>query len=129
MMRYRSKGGRIKALRQAREREASQKELAAELRIGERMLREIENRDSEATRDLRELLVWLRRNDVWVYVAMHVKYLPEPDEARPKSDPLQTELRAVVAFGPPGEHGEDPIEVPIDHGRPYLSDPDASLPF
>ncbi len=96
-----------------------------------------ENRDSSAPIDgreelrlrrrLRELLVLLKGNDVWVYATTHFKYLPEKDVVSEKRDYSHVEMQVIVAFGPPGEYGEDTVEVPIDHGQPWVYDPNAKL--
>jgi len=49
MKRYKANGKRIKELRASRERASTQKVLAYEVRIGERTLRKIENKDAELT--------------------------------------------------------------------------------
>lgn len=71
---------------------------------------------------IRELLVLLKGNDVWVYADTNFKTLPESFEVQPKSNPRQYELQFIVAFGPAGEYGETSIEVPIDHGQPWVSE-------
>lgn len=74
---------------------------------------------------LRELLVLLKGNDVWVYMTQHSKYFPESFEVQPKRHISKMPLQAIVAFGPPGEYGEDTLNVPVDHGQPWLYDPNA----
>lgn len=69
---------------------------------------------------VRELLVLLRGNDVWTYIDNHFRTLPECDEIQPDDEASRLESRLVIGFGPPGEYGEDSIEVPIDHGRPFI---------
>ncbi len=76
---------------------------------------------------LRELLVLLKGNDVWVYMTSHFKYLPESDLVQEKQDFSKVQSQTIVAFGPPGEYGEDTIKVPIDHGQPWVYDPNAKL--
>ena len=70
-------------------------------------------------RRLRELVVLLKGNDVWVYADTHDKYLPESFEEKPNG---QRQIRAqlVIAFGPPGEYGEESVEVDFDHGQPIV---------
>ncbi len=69
-------------------------------------------------RRIRELMVLLRGNDVWVYGDTHIKTLPESFEVRPPGDRADYEMQAIIAFGPPGEYGEVSIRVPIDRGQP-----------
>ena len=57
-------------------------------------------------RRIRELLVLLKGNDVWVYGDSNMKALPESYEVRPAGDQCDYEFQAIVAFGPPGEYGE-----------------------
>ena len=37
-------------------------------------------------------------------------------------------MQLIVAFGSPGEYGEDALKVQVDNGQPYEYDP-AVLPF
>ena len=69
-------------------------------------------------RRIRELLVLLKGNDVWVYCDTHLKALPECFELPPPDAKNTYEFQAIVAFGPPGEYGETSIRVPVDHGQP-----------
>jgi hypothetical protein len=78
-------------------------------------------------RRLHELLVQLRGNDIWVYATQHIKRLPESHTPR-EDDEFNMEMQLIIAFGPPGEHGEDTIKVPVDHGQPWIYDP-TKLPF
>ncbi len=80
-------------------------------------------------RRLRELLVLLKGNDVWVYMTRHFKCLPESYLVQPKRDFSKTEMQAIIAFGPPGEYGEETVEVPIDHGQPWVYNPNAKSIF
>jgi hypothetical protein len=68
-------------------------------------------------RRIRELLVLLRGNDVWVYVTTHIKNLPESDLPLDKRA-TDWEFQLVIAFGPPGEYGEETLKVPVDNGHP-----------
>lgn len=70
-------------------------------------------------RRIRELLVLLKGNDVWVYATDHYKYLPESYLVQPL-DARETQWQAIVAFGPPGEYGETTLRVPVDHGQPWV---------
>jgi hypothetical protein len=72
-------------------------------------------------RRMRELLVLLKGNDVWLYFYDNFRTLPESFEVPPESTRCDYEFQAVVAFGPPGEYGEITIKVPIDRGQPHLS--------
>jgi len=76
---------------------------------------------------LRELLVLLKGNDVWVYATDHFKHFPESDEVQPDRDVSKMQMQTVIAFGPPGEYGEDTLSVPVDHGQPWVYDPSAQL--
>jgi transcriptional regulator with XRE-family HTH domain len=71
-------------------------------------------------RRLRELLVLLKGNDVWVYVDEHMKLVPESFEVQPKSSPREWQPQTIIAFGQPGEYGEETIKVPIDNGQPWM---------
>lgn len=77
---------------------------------------------------LRELLVLLKGNDVWVYATDHFKYFPESHEVQLKRDMSKLQMQTVVAFGPPGEYGEETLSVPVDHGQPWVYDPGAPIP-
>lgn len=78
---------------------------------------------------LRELLVLLKGNDVWVYATEHSKYFPESYEVQPKRDVSKMQMQTVIAFGAPGEYGEDTLSVPVDHGQPWVYDPNAKPAF
>lgn len=69
-------------------------------------------------RRLRELLILLKGNDVWVYGDTNIKMLPESFEVLPPGIPTSMEFQAIIAFGPPGEYSETSIRVPIDNGQP-----------
>jgi transcriptional regulator with XRE-family HTH domain len=71
-------------------------------------------------RRIRELLVLLKGNDIWVYGDSNVKALPESYDVRPVGDQCDYEFQAIIAFGPPGEYGETSIHVPIDRGQPSV---------
>lgn len=71
-------------------------------------------------RRIRELLVLLKGNDVWVYGDSNMKALPESYEMRPAGGRCDYEFQAIIAFGPPGEYGEISIHVPIDRGQPSI---------
>jgi hypothetical protein len=70
-------------------------------------------------RRLRELVVLLKGNDVWVYADTHMKYLPESFEEDPNGQ-RQIHAQLVIAFGPPGEYGEESVEVDVDNGQPRV---------
>lgn len=72
---------------------------------------------------LQELLVLLKGNDVWVYELAHIKKLPESDVLVAEGEARKLQMQAIVAFGPPGEYGEDSVPVPVDNGQPWLYDP------
>lgn len=72
-------------------------------------------------RRMRELLVLLKGNDVWLYFCDNFRSLPESFEVPPESARCDFEFQAVVAFGPPGEYGETSIKVQVDRGQPHIS--------
>lgn len=74
----------------------------------------------EIRRRLRELIVLLRGNDIWIYQTTVVRRLPERSDLPPPGEPYTMEFRVTVAFGPPGEYGETSMKVPIDHGQPFV---------
>jgi transcriptional regulator with XRE-family HTH domain len=69
---------------------------------------------------IRQLLVLLKGNDVWLYQTRHFRRLPERYTLPPDGERATTEMRLVIAFGPPGEYGEVSKKVPIDHGQPFI---------
>lgn len=71
-------------------------------------------------RRIKNLLVLLKGNDVWVYITSFFRRLPERHEPLPEGEYPDLRSRLVVALGPPGEFGEVSIKVPIDHGQPFL---------
>lgn len=71
-------------------------------------------------RRIRQLLVLLKGNDVWVYPTQHIRRLPERYTVAPKDEKATIEMRLTVAFGPPGEYGELSRRVPVDNGQPYI---------
>lgn len=72
-------------------------------------------------RQLRDLLVLLKGNDVWTYADIHFKYLPERWDPRQKGEPFEMELQLIVAFGlPPSDPAIDYLEVPVNCGQPLL---------
>lgn len=71
-------------------------------------------------RRIRELLVLLKGNDVWLYQAQHFRSLPERDTLPPEGERRTTQMRLVIGFGPPGEYGEVTRMVPVDNGQPYI---------
>lgn len=71
-------------------------------------------------RRIRELIVLLRGNDIWIYQTKVLRRLPERHDLPPPSEPATMEFRLTVAFGPPGEYGETSMKVPVDHGQPFV---------
>jgi len=71
-------------------------------------------------RRIRQLLVLLKGNDVWVYETEILRRLPERYTVAPDDEPSTMQFRQIIAFGPPGEYGETTIRVPVDHGQPFL---------
>lgn len=78
----------------------------------------LDGRDEIALRRrVRELLVLLKGNDVWVYATSHWKNLPESDTPI-SGPPTGHEFQLIIAFGPRGEYGEETVRVPVDNGHP-----------
>lgn len=71
-------------------------------------------------RRIRELIVLLRGNDIWIYQTRVFRRLPERHDLPPAGEPSTMESRLTVAFGPPGEYGETSMKVPVDHGQPFV---------
>ena len=71
-------------------------------------------------RRIRELLVLLKGNDVWVYETWVLRCLPESDELPPEGAESTMEFQTVLAFGPPGEYGETTLKVTVDYGQPHM---------
>ncbi|MGO4134639.1 helix-turn-helix transcriptional regulator [Rhizobium brockwellii] len=71
-------------------------------------------------RRIRQLLVLLKGNDVWVYETSVIRRLPERYDLPPEGEPSSLQFQLVVALGPPGEYGETSMKVPIDHGQPFI---------
>lgn len=71
-------------------------------------------------RRLRQLIVLLRGNDIWIYQTSILRRLPERYTVAPADEPCSYQSRQVVALGPPGEYGETTMRVPIDHGQPFI---------
>lgn len=70
-------------------------------------------------RRLRELIVLLKGNDIWIYRQTHYKYLPECDVIGESHAYQTSEHQLIIAFAPPGEYGETSVTIPIDHGQPF----------
>jgi DNA-binding XRE family transcriptional regulator len=71
-------------------------------------------------RRLRQLIVLLKGNDVWIYQTSVLRRLPERYTVAEEGEPCTYQNRYIVALGPPGEYGETTIRVPIDHGQPFV---------
>jgi transcriptional regulator with XRE-family HTH domain len=71
-------------------------------------------------RRMRELLVLLKGNDVWVYETWVLRHVPECDDLPPEGADSQMEFQTVLAFGPPGEYGETSLKVIVDYGQPRM---------
>ena len=71
-------------------------------------------------RRIRQLLVSLKGNDVWVYETSFFRRLPERMTLPPDGEEHTLQSRLLVAFAPPGEFGERSLRVNIDHGQPFL---------
>ena len=84
--------------------------------------------DAEASlrKRMRHLLVQLRGNDIWTYALHHTKHLPVGEEA-PETFSTDVEWQAIIVFGPPGEYGENTVEVNVDNGHPWIIDWDKPI--
>jgi len=71
-------------------------------------------------RRVRQLLVLLKGNDVWLYYTHHIRHLPERFELPSEDEPSEMEFRVAMVFGPPGEYGEESMKVAVDNGQPYF---------
>ena len=71
-------------------------------------------------RRIRQLIVLLRGNDVWIYQTRVDRRLPERYDIPPEHEPTTYQSRFMVALGPPGEYGETTMREPIDHGQPFI---------
>lgn len=71
-------------------------------------------------RRIRQLLVLLRGNDIWIYQTKIIRRLPERYDLPPTGEPSTMNFRLMVAFGPPGEYGETNMKVPVDYGQPFI---------
>jgi transcriptional regulator with XRE-family HTH domain len=71
-------------------------------------------------RRIRQLIVLLKGNDIWIYETSVIRRLPERYTVAPKEEPCTYQNRFVVALGPPGEYGETTMRVEIDHGQPFV---------
>lgn len=71
-------------------------------------------------RRIRQLMVMLRGNDIWIYQTKVFRRLPERYDLPPQEEPATLQSRFVIALGPPGEYGETSMRVPIDHGQPFI---------
>lgn len=80
-------------------------------------------------RRVRELLVLLKGNDVWLYTDHLPKLLPERFEIAPEGEKLEIEWQALLCLGPPGEYREDTVELRVDNGQPYLIDWEKKIKF
>lgn len=68
---------------------------------------------------VRQLLVLLRGNDVWVYTTTHFKRTPESYAVPADDVEVRWIQQLIIGLGLPGEYGETSIHVPIDHGHPF----------
>ncbi|TPJ44459.1 helix-turn-helix transcriptional regulator [Mesorhizobium sp. B2-7-1] len=71
-------------------------------------------------RRIRQLLVLLKGNDVWVYETSYYRMVPERYTLAPEGEPCTHQGRLVLALGPPGEYGEETLRVNIDNGQPFM---------
>ncbi|CEJ16302.1 helix-turn-helix transcriptional regulator [Xanthobacter sp. V2C-8] len=71
-------------------------------------------------RRIKQLLVLLRGNDVWVYHTHLFRRLPERHTPMPEGEYADLSSRFIIALAAPAEWGETSIRVPIDHGQPFI---------
>lgn len=71
-------------------------------------------------RRVRQLLVLLKGNDVWFYYTHQMRRLPERYDLPAEGDPSEFKFRLASVLGPPGEYGEETIDVNVDNGQPYF---------
>ncbi len=71
-------------------------------------------------RRVRQLLVLLKGNDVWFYYTHQMRHLPERFDLPSEDDPSELKFRVASVLGPPGEYGEESIDVNVDNGQPYF---------
>ena len=71
-------------------------------------------------RRIRQLIVLLRGNDIWIYQTSVLRRLPERYDLPLPDEPSTMQFRLTVAFGPPGKYGETTLRVPVDHGQPFV---------
>ncbi len=76
--------------------------------------------ESELKKRIRQLLVLLKGNDVWVYETKVFRTLPESDTLQPDDAPSTLHSRFYIVFGPPGEYGEETVHVTVDLGQPHM---------
>lgn len=76
--------------------------------------------DIALARRVRQLLVLLKGNDVWLYYTHHMRHLPERFELPPPSETSEMKFRVAIVLGPPGEYGENTVKVDVDNGQPYF---------
>lgn len=71
-------------------------------------------------RRIRELLVLLKGNDVWVYETWVLRHVPESDVLPVEGAESKMEFQTVLAFGPAGEYGETSLKIMVDYGQPRM---------
>jgi transcriptional regulator with XRE-family HTH domain len=71
-------------------------------------------------RRIRQLLVLLKGNDVWLYYTHQLRRLPERFDLPAEGDPSEMQFRVAIVLGPPGEFGEESTDVNVDNGQPYF---------
>lgn len=97
-------------------------ELLCGLSYSQRSILDTVSEDAERSikRRIRELLVLLKGNDIWVYETWVLRYVPERDDLPPEGAESRMEFQTVLAFGPPGEYGETSLKVIVDYGQPCI---------
>jgi transcriptional regulator with XRE-family HTH domain len=98
--------------------------LAQQTRLHRDILAKIEPAAEIAIRRrIRDLIILLRGNEVWIYTTVVHRTLPERDTLAPEDELREYQRRLVIALAPPGEFGEESLRVPVDNGQPYLLRP------
>jgi transcriptional regulator with XRE-family HTH domain len=79
-----------------------------------------EDAERAIKRRIRELLVLLKGNDIWVYETWVLRRVPECDDLPAEGANSKMEFQTLLAFGPPGEYGETSLKVMVDYGQPEI---------
>ena len=76
--------------------------------------------EGQIRRRIRQLMVLLKGNDVWLYETDVMRRLPERDTLDSDDEDCTWSWRTMIVFGPPGEYGETSIDIEVDNGRPHI---------